>query len=85
MAGGQERVGVMGFAQRIHGYLHYEHIPLRGPKHQYRVADDNDEFVADFGSELEAAQYCKRYNDDVEATRPRLPGTWRGHPQSISS
>lgn len=70
----------MSMARRIVGYLHYEKIPERGAGHQYRVADDADDVVRDFGSEVEAAEYVTEFNAKVPVRQ--IPKAWRGHPLS---
>lgn len=44
---------------------HYEHIPERGPDKQYRVADADDDVVASFATEEEAAAFVRGHNDSL--------------------
>lgn len=61
---------------RTKGYLHYEHIPARGYDHQYRVADEGDDVVADFPTEEQAIKFVDNWNKEILLP----PAFWKGHP-----
>jgi uncharacterized protein YdbL (DUF1318 family) len=53
--------------------LHYEHLPARGGAHAWRVGDEADNYVTDFGTEAEARALVKATNERLLKERP----TWR--------
>jgi len=54
------------------GDYHYEFIADRGEGHQWRVANENDDVITDFGSEAAARDHVERHNRRL--TGEILPG-----------
>lgn len=48
---------------------HYEFIAGREDGHQYRVADEMDDFISDFATEDEAREYVRNHNRRVGKER----------------
>lgn len=58
---------------KIWGLLHYEHLPSRGKGHEWRVGDQDDDFVADFPTEAEASAFVRAHNESIGPN----PKAWR--------
>lgn len=52
------------------GPWHYEFIEGRPTGHQWRVADEDDDVVRDFATEVEAQTYVRMHNTNLTAARP---------------
>lgn len=53
------------------GLWHYEHIVGRDNGREWRVADSDDDVIADFPTEVEAREYVEAHNTTVPAHRDR--------------
>ena len=53
------------------GRWHYEFIKNRGLGHQWRVADDDDEYIIDFGTEEKARDFVRMHNEEYEKNIPK--------------
>jgi len=64
--------------------LHYEYIAARGEGRQWRVANELDNVITDFGTEAEALEYVTKNNQECFIKNPEwkygfeVSFSWRG-------